>query len=286
MSRSNDSVGTTEAESETDPQPTHGDPRTDGTAESAPAGTDRDVKVRFEGVTKQFGRLVAIEDVDLTVRDGEILALVGDNGAGKSTLMNVLCGVHEPTAGTIHYEGRPVSFSNPSDARALGIETVYQDLALMNDLDIATNIFMDQFPTRIEAGPLSVIDWGETYARTEEILEYLNLDLDPHSEVAFLSGGERQLVAVARALSFDPEVLILDEPTSALSVAGTDLVHERMEALRADGQTQVVVSHSVEDVLDLADRIAVLYRGELAAVVRPTAVDKQALSNLITTGHR
>ncbi|MFC6864041.1 ATP-binding cassette domain-containing protein, partial [Halomicroarcula sp. GCM10025817] len=112
------------------------------------------------------------------------------------------------------------------------------------------------------------------------------LDLDPHSEVSFLSGGERQLVAIARAISFDPDVLILDEPTSALSVAGTDLVHETMRTLREEGHTQVVVSHSFESVLDLADRIAVLYQGEIAEVVRPSEVDKATLTNLITTGHR
>jgi ABC-type sugar transport system ATPase subunit len=286
MSRSDDSDASVAGEVATNDDTD----RTDGTVGAAVDGDvsdhDGSVKVRFEGITKQFGRLVAIEGIDLTVREGEILALVGDNGAGKSTLMNVLCGVHEQTAGSIYYDDEEVSFSNPSDARDLGIETVYQDLALMNDLDIATNIFMDQFPTRVDAGPLSLIDWAETYDRTEEILDYLNLDLDPHSEVAFLSGGERQLVAVARALSFDPEVLILDEPTSALSVAGTELVHERMKALRDDGQTQVVVSHSFEAVLDLADRIAVLYQGQLAEVVRPADVDKQTLTNLITTGHR
>jgi ABC-type sugar transport system ATPase subunit len=257
----------------------------DGDAAAAD-GEPGEALVRFDDVTKRFGRLVAIEDVNLAVREGEILALVGDNGAGKSTLMKVLCGVHGQSEGTIYYDGDPVSFSNPSDARDRGIETVYQDLALMNELDIATNVHMHRFPTRFEVGPLRLIDWERTYEETAEILDYLNLDLDPHSEVSFLSGGERQLVAVARALSFDPEVLILDEPTSALSVAGTDLVHETMRTLQDQGQTQVVVSHSFEAVLDLADRIAVLYQGRLADVVRPQEVDHETLRNLITTGHR
>ncbi|MFC7018118.1 MULTISPECIES: ATP-binding cassette domain-containing protein [Haloarcula] len=257
----------------------------DASESSSPAQA-ADVKVRFENIMKQFGRLVALESIDLTVRDGEILALVGDNGAGKSTLMNILCGVHEQTSGTVYYDGEPVTFSNPSEAREMGIETVYQDLALMNELDIATNVYMDQFPSRLSVGPVELIDWNETYRETAEILDYLNLDLDPHSEVSFLSGGERQLVAIARAISFDPDVLILDEPTSALSVAGTELVHETMHTLRDEGHTQVVVSHSFESVLDLADRIAVLYQGEIAEVVEPEDVDKATLTNLITTGHR
>ncbi|MFC6864040.1 ATP-binding cassette domain-containing protein, partial [Halomicroarcula sp. GCM10025817] len=132
-----------------------------------------DTKVRFEDIMKQFGRLVALESIDLTVRDGEILALVGDNGAGKSTLMNILCGVHEQTSGTMYYDGEPVTFSNPSEAREMGIETVYQDLALMNELDIATNVYMDQFPSRLSVGPVELIDWNETYSETAEILDYL-----------------------------------------------------------------------------------------------------------------
>jgi len=259
---------------------------TDDTARTDAPESNAETLIRFENIEKQFGRLVALENIELEIRAGEILALVGDNGAGKSTLMNILCGVHRQSGGTVYYRGDPIVFSNPSGARELGIETVYQDLALMNDLDIASNVFIDQFPTRFELGPLQYIDWEETYERTEEILDFLDLDLDPHSEVSFLSGGERQLVAIARALSFDPELLILDEPTSALSVAGTSLVQERMNQLREEGQTQVVVSHSFEEVLDLADRIAILYQGEIAEVVPPDEVDKRTLTNLITTGQR
>ena len=242
-------------------------------------------KIRFENITKQFGRVVAIEDVSLTVYEDEILGIVGDNGAGKSTLMNILSGVYQPTEGRLYYDGEEVAFSNPSKARRRGIETVYQDLALMDDLDIATNIYMDKFPKR-GLGPLSAIDWDRTYAETENILDYLNLDMNPHTEVAFLSGGQRQLVAIARSLSFDPEVMVLDEPTSALSVAGTELVHETMRQLQAEGHTQIVVSHSVEDIIDLTDRIAVLFQGHLVDVVQPQKVDKEVVSTLITVGER
>lgn len=243
-------------------------------------------KLRLEDVTKQFGRVVAVEDVTLSVYEAEILAIVGDNGAGKSTLTGMISGAHQPTEGRVIYDGEPVHFSNPSDARECGIETVYQDLALMNDLDIATNIHVGKFPMRLSVGPFGLIDWEQTYENTREILDFLNQNVRPDTEVVFLSGGQRQLVAIGRALSFDPDVFVLDEPTSALSVAGTDLVHQTMLQLQAEGHTQIVVSHSLEDVFDLADRIAVMYRGQLADVVNPATTDKDTVTDLITTGRR
>ena len=243
-------------------------------------------KIRLEGVSKQFGRVVAVEDVTLSVYEGEILALVGDNGAGKSTLTGMISGIHRPTEGRVVYDGEPVRFSNPSEARERGIETVYQDLALMNDLDIATNIHVGKFPMRVSLGPFGVIDWEQTYENTREILDFLNQDIRPDTEVVFLSGGQRQLVAIGRALSFDPDVFVLDEPTSALSVAGTDLVHETMRQLQAEGHTQIVVSHSLEDVFNLADRIAVMYQGRLTDVVDPEDTDRKFVTELIMTGSR
>lgn len=262
----------------------------DDSATDAIAAEDTDdeptEKIRLEGVTKQFGRVVAVEDVTLSVYEEEILALVGDNGAGKSTLTGMISGVHRPTEGRVVYDGEPVRFSNPSEARERGIETVYQDFALMNDLDIATNIHVGKFPTRVSFGPFGIIDWEQTYENTREILDFLNQNIRPDTEVVFLSGGQRQLVAIGRALSFDPDVFVLDEPTSALSVAGTDLVHETMRQLQAEGHTQIVVSHSLEDVFDLADRIAIMYRGRLADVVDPEDTDKESVTELIMTGSR
>lgn len=168
----------------------------------------------------------------------------------------------------------------------MGIETVYQDLALMDDLDIATNIHVGKFPTRISVGPLQVIDWTATYENARDILDFLNQDIRPDTDVAFLSGGQRQLVAIGRALSFDPDVFVLDEPTSALSIAGTELVHETIHRLQDEGHTQLVVSHSIEDVFDLADRIAVMFQGRLVDVVDPEEVDKETVADLITTGQR
>ena len=200
--------------------------------------------------------------------------------------MNVLSGVHRPTEGQLYYDGEPVNFSNPSDARGRGVETVSQDLALMNDLDVATNIFMGSFPTW-SVGPLSFIDWDQTYDRADEIVhDQLGRGLNLETEVEFFSGGERQLIAIARALAFDPEVIILDEPTSALSVDATNLVHKTLRRLRDEGHTIVIVSHSIEDVLDLADEIAVLYHGEIAEVTDPEDANLQLLTNLIVTGQR
>lgn len=241
-------------------------------------------KMRVENVTKQFGRIIAVDDVNLAIRPREIFALVGDNGAGKSTLMNVLSGVHAPTQGQLHIDGEAVTFSNPSEARSYGIETVYQDLALMNDLDVATNIFMGQFPT-IGIGPIEFIDWDETAERSENIMmNTLGRDVDIKTEVEFLSGGQRQLVAIGRALAFDPEVIILDEPTSALSVDATRLVQDTIRRLSENGITIVIVSHDIESVLDLADRIGVLYRGALVDVLEPHETELEQLNELMTTG--
>jgi ABC-type sugar transport system ATPase subunit len=253
------------------------------TAENAPVRDER-TKIRVENVEKRFGRIVALDDVTLDIYDNEIFALVGDNGAGKSTLMNILSGVYAPSAGTVFYDGEPVQFSNPSDARSLGIETVYQDLALMNDLDVATNIFIGQLPTK-GIGPLRYVDWDYVYDRAEAIIhDRLGREMDIRTDVEFLSGGQRQLVAIGRSLAFEPEVIILDEPTSALSVDATGLVHDTIRRLRDDGHTILIVSHSIEDVLGLADRIGVLYRGELVELTEPSETSLAELTELITSG--
>lgn len=252
-----------------------------GSDDTDGAGTS---KLRMENLTKHFGRIVAVEDVSLDIHSSEVFALVGDNGAGKSTLMNMLSGVHAPSEGQIYKDGKPVNFSSPSEARDNDIETVYQDLALMDDLDIATNIFMGQFP-RKGFGPLQLIDWDETYERAEQIMmERLGRDLDINTEVEFLSGGQRQLVAIGRSLAFDPDVIILDEPTSALSVDATRLVQDTIDTLADQGITIVIVSHNIESVLKHADRIGVLFRGSLVDIKQPEETDLEELNELMTTG--
>lgn len=245
-----------------------------------------DSKIEAQNVKKLFGRIVALEDVNLAIEENEILALIGDNGAGKSTLMNVFCGNHQPTEGQIYYDGEPVSFSSPEDARDIGIETVYQDLALMGDLDVATNIFIGNFPVQ-KYGPLKIIDWDRTYEEAQEIIKtHLKRDIDPRAEVDFHSGGERQLVAIARALAFDPEVVILDEPTSALSVDATNLVHETVQNLKESGHTIIIVSHSMDEVFSLADRVAVLHQGQIVDTVPTDEVTQDDLEHMMTTGTR
>jgi len=241
-------------------------------------------KITLENISKHFGRVVAVEDVSLTVYENEILGIVGDNGAGKTTLMGVISGIHPPTSGQMYLDGTPVKFTSPSGSRERGIETVYQDLALMDDLDIARNMYMGKFPSRFSIGPLTVIDWDETFEQANKMLEFFNQDLDPRTEVAFLSGGQRQLIAISRALTFDPDVLVLDEPTSALSVAGSELVHSTMERLRDEGHTQIVVSHSIEEIYRLVDRIAVMYQGKLVEIVDPSTTEKQVVTELIKSG--
>ncbi|AHG01956.1 hypothetical protein HALLA_01265 (plasmid) [Halostagnicola larsenii XH-48] len=242
--------------------------------------------ISIEHVEKLFGRIVALEDVNLTVRENEILALIGDNGAGKSTLMNILCGVHKPTAGTINLRGESVEFESPEEARNRGIETVYQDLALMDDLDVATNIFMGNFPSR-KFGPVNSINWDKTYSRAKNIIEtHLKRDINPRAEVEFHSGGERQLVAIARALAFDPDIVILDEPTSALSVDATELVQDTVRNLQENGKTIIIVSHSLDEIFELADRVGVLYQGRIAEVADTDSVTKDELSSLMVTGQR
>lgn len=241
-------------------------------------------KISFRNIEKRFGRVTALDDITLDIEDNEIFALVGDNGAGKSTLMKILCGVHKPSDGSMAIDGNEVTFASPNDARRAGIETVYQDLALMNDLDIATNVFMGQFP-RKGLGPVEWIDWERTYEQVDRILrEELGKDLNMKSEVEFLSGGERQLVAIARALAFDPEIIILDEPTSALSVEATELVHDVIRRLRDGGRTIIVVSHSVDEVLALADRVGVLYQGRIAGVESTDGLDRDRVMDLMVTG--
>ena len=253
-------------------------------SETAPQQeTERSEIVRFEEISKRFGRLIALENVSLSIYENEILAVVGDNGAGKSTLMNILSGVHEPTSGRLYLRDQEVQFSNPSDARANGIETVYQDLALMDDLDIATNIFIGGFPKRFEVGPISLIDWAETHEQADEILEFLNQDMNTSGEVEFLSGGQRQLVAIARALTFEPDLFIFDEPTSALSVPGTELVYDTMRDLKKEGHTQLIVSHNIRDTMNIADRIAVMYQGTIVDIIDPDEAKREEIEQLLAS---
>jgi len=241
--------------------------------------------VEARGVTKNFGNITALDGVDLTLREGEILGLLGDNGSGKSTMVKILVGIHEPNAGEVRIRGAPVDISGPKDARDHGIATVYQDLALVDELSVAENIFLGRMPRKSVAGVVSVIDYDRMREEAERILrERLNIRLDPTTRVEFLSGGERQAVAIARALVTDPDIVIMDEPTSALSADSTARVRDLIRSLRAEGITILIISHDLNEVFELADRLTVLDNGNLVGSVDIDEVVEDDVVKMMMSG--
>ncbi|MGW0535228.1 ATP-binding cassette domain-containing protein [Streptomyces sp. NPDC003032] len=211
----------------------------------------------LRGVSKRFGAVQALTDVDLEIHTGEVVALVGDNGAGKSTLVKTISGVHPIDDGTIEWEGRPVRIGRPHDAQNLGVATVYQDLALCDNLDVVANLFLGS-----ELKSVSVLDEIKMEKRARELLDTLSIRIPSvRIPVAALSGGQRQVVAIARALVGDPKVVILDEPTAALGVEQTAQVLDLVERLRERGHGVILISHNMADVKAVADKVAVLRLG-------------------------
>jgi len=222
-------------------------------------------------IKKRFGAVQALRGVDLRLHQNEVLGLVGDNAAGKSTLMKVLSGAYQPDEGKILINGEPASFANPMDARRIGIEMVYQDYALSNNLDVSGNVFMGREVVRIKLGPLGVMDYPYMEQETRNLLSRLKIDIPSvRQKVERLSGGQRQAVAIARATAFDANVIIMDEPTAALSVAAIDKVLELVRELKAQGSSIIVISHRLEDIYQVSDRMIVLRQGRK---VSDTAVE-------------
>ena len=239
--------------------------------------------VQLHRIEKRFGAVQALAGVDLSLERGEVLGLVGDNSAGKSTLMKVLAGALRPDAGEICFRGAPVRFASPAEARRRGIEMVYQDFALCNNLDVARNIFLGRWPMR---GRFLVHRVAMERA-AEEMLRRLHVDIPSVAvRVNALSGGRRQSVAIARALSFDPEVLILDEPTANLSPGATQEVLRLVAELKKHGVGVIFVSHRLQEVFQIGDRVAVLKQGQHVATrrIRDTTVDE--VLGLIVAGDR
>jgi D-xylose transport system ATP-binding protein len=239
------------------------------------------------GASKRFGAVTALEDIDLDVHGGEVLALLGDNGAGKSTLIKCLNGVHRLDSGTIAMNGQPVAIDAPADARALGIETVYQDLALFDNLRPTDNFFAG----RELAGPawvprsLRVIKRRQMTDETREVLQRLQVTLpDFNAVVGLMSGGQRQAVAVSRAAAFASKVVILDEPTAALGVRESRKVLDLILRLRDEHKAVLVVSHAMDHVMEVADRAVVLRGGRTVAELIPTAETYQQIVSLIVGG--
>jgi simple sugar transport system ATP-binding protein len=219
------------------------------------------------GIVKSFGRVRALRGASFTVQPGEVVALIGDNGAGKSTLVKTLSGVHEPDDGEIRFEGRPVAIPDPHAARELGIETVYQDLALAPDLESSANLFLGREATRPGVlGKLGFIDKREMRRRTQEAFRTLGVGVqDPAAAVATLSGGQRQGVAVARAVTWAGKVVFMDEPTAALGVVQTRNVLDLIKRVRDTGLAVVLISHNMPEVMEVSDRVEVLRLGERVA---------------------
>jgi D-xylose transport system ATP-binding protein len=238
----------------------------------------------LEGVTKSFGPVQALQDVDFEIHSGEVVALVGDNGAGKSTLVKTIAGIHTPDSGTIVFEGNPVDITSANDAVRLGIATVYQDLALCDNLDVVENLFLGQ-ETR-STGPtgfLRGLDETNMEQRSHELLDQLAVTIvNMRAEAGTLSGGQRQQVAIARSLLGDPKVVLLDEPTAALGVRQTAQVLELIRRLRERGHGVLVISHNLVDVFEVADRIFVLRLGQKAGDFTAGEASQEQIVGAIT----
>ncbi|QJA00515.1 ATP-binding cassette domain-containing protein [Leifsonia sp. PS1209] len=248
--------------------------------ESAVAEPERSTRqpvLSLRGISKGFGAVQALTDIDLDVYPGEVVAIVGDNGAGKSTLVKILAGVHSQDAGTVTFDGDRVSIPSPSASRELGIATVFQDLALCDNLDVVSNLFLGREIAR------GTLDEEEMEKRSWSLLRQLSARIPSvRIAVASLSGGQRQTVAIARSLIGEPRVVILDEPTAALGVAQTAEVLNLIERLRERGLGVVLISHNMADVQAVADRVAVLRLGRNNGTFRVPDVSYEEIISAIT----
>jgi simple sugar transport system ATP-binding protein len=214
--------------------------------------------VEMRNVSKAFGPVQALANVDLVLQPGEILGLVGDNSAGKSTLMKVLTGAYHRDSGEVLVAGEKTQFKSPHESRLSGIEMIYQDFALCGNMDVAQNIFLGRWPRKG-----LFVDRRRMYAEADNVLTRLKVDVNSvYQKVESLSGGRQQSVAIARAISFDPRVVILDEPTANLSVMATERLLETMLELKRHGVAQIIISHRLTDIFAVGDRVMVLKRGE------------------------
>jgi len=243
---------------------------------SSPPRRSRVLTMR--GIGKHFGAVKALTDVDFWVNEGEVVALVGDNGAGKSTLVKILAGVHPPDTGTIEFDDEEVEIASPADSQELGIETIFQDLALCDNLDVVANLWLGR--ELVASGGLDEVEMEQ---RTWTLLRELSAKIPSvRIPVAGLSGGQRQTVAIARSLIGDPRVVILDEPTAALGVAQTAEVLNLIERLRERGHGVILISHNMADVLAVADRVVVLRLGRNNGVFNAVDVTSETLVAAIT----
>jgi len=234
----------------------------------------------LEDIHKTFGGVVAIERFNLAVNAGEVVALVGDNGAGKSTLIKIIAGVYAPTDGRILIDGAPVLMSDPSHSQRLGIQVVYQDLAMANSQPVYMNMFLGR---ELVVGPLRRLDRKRMIAETEALVKELDVRIpSAKATIRDLSGGQRQGVAIARATHWAAKLVLMDEPTAALGVAETAKVEKIIEGLKARNLPILIISHSLDQVFRLSDRICVLRRGKQIGLRETKATDKNEIVSMIT----
>ncbi|MER8578475.1 ATP-binding cassette domain-containing protein [Mesorhizobium sp. M1423] len=249
---------------------------------SLPIATSDDITpvLSLQGIHKAFGAIVAIERFDLDIFAGEVVALVGDNGAGKSTLVKIIAGFHPPSAGRVMIDGSEVTMSDPSDSQALGIQVVYQDLALADNQPVYMNMFLGKELVR---GPLRRLDRKRMVAETETLVKQLDVRIpSAKATIRDLSGGQRQGVAIARATHWATKLVLMDEPTAALGVAETAKVEKIIETLKARNLPILLISHSLDQVFRLSDRICVLRRGKQIGIRETVKTDKNEIVSMIT----
>lgn len=237
--------------------------------------------LELTGIEKHFGAIEALCGVDLVLDRGEVLGLMGDNGAGKSTLVKIIAGSHPPSAGKMRLDGDLVQFNRAGEARAAGIELVHQDLALCDNLSAAMNVFLGREITR-RMGPFRFLDRTAMYDRAAELFAELQSETRPRDLVNAMSGGQRQAVAIARTRLTEPKIVLLDEPTAAISVRQVGEVLELIRRLRDTGHAVILISHRMPDVFGVADRVAVLRRGLKVADKKISATSPEEITGLIT----
>jgi simple sugar transport system ATP-binding protein len=241
--------------------------------------------VELTDIRKSFGAVTALRGVSIDVLPGETFALLGDNAAGKSTLMKVLTGVHQPDTGSIAWEGEQVEFPSPALSRAKGIEMIYQDFALADNLDVRTNIFLGREPRKNLLGPLvRIVDTKRMERETRRVLEMVDLPINPKLKVRRLSGGQRQAVAIGRALAFDARLIIMDEPTASLSVAKVDKLIEVTQRLKELGIAVIIITHRLDEAFAVADRFAVMRQGEVVGQFANGEATETQVAHLISHG--
>jgi len=243
----------------------------------------RDYILKTEGLTKHYGGVHALQDVNFALKKGEHVAIMGDNGAGKSTFVRQLTGVERPTRGSFIFDGQEARFNSPIEAREAGIETVFQNLALADDLDVSSNLFLGREKILLNLGPFSILDFKGMRQATEAALKRTAVKIPNLSNtIRNMSGGQRQCVAIARTATFASKLIIMDEPTAALGVRETHQVENIIRQLKANDEPLILISHNMRQVFDLVDRIVVFRRGRIVANLKKNETSGEEVVAYIT----